>query len=223
MSNWQDSCYLLHKRPFKDHYSWVFLLSKEHGVVSACVREAKKQKTGIEPLLTFARYWCSGRAGQILRLNKIELEAPAGALAGMAAISGLYINELIYSTCREFEAKQVFEVYTNLLPQLAQGGQTMLIALREFELFLLTELGYAIDFSELTNFEHYHYHAQTGLTGTAAATNLSFKREHLQAIANLDWQQPGALQAARKLLKLVLATVLDGKQLQTYAWFQEPA
>lgn len=223
MSTWQDSCYLLHKRPFKDHYSWIFLLTKEHGVVSACVREAKKQKTGLESLLTFARYWCSGREGEILRLHKIELEAPAENLIGMAAISGLYINELIYNTCKNFEDIQLFQAYMKLLPRLAKGGQLLLIALREFELFLLAELGYELDFSQLDGFAYYHYHAHTGFIGTAAATSLSFTREHLQAIARRDWLQPGVLQSARKLLKLVFAIILDGKKLQTYAWFQEPA
>lgn len=221
MANWQDSCFLLHKRPFKDHYSWVYLLTREHGLVTACVRERKQQKTGLNPLITFARYWCQGREQQILKLQQIELEAKAINLTGMAAISGLYVNELIYKTCKSSSAPVIFQAYAELLPELALGGEQLLIALRKFELLLLQELGYGLDFSEVGAQPHYYYHNQSGLVATSAATKFSFSAEHLLAIANNNWSLPGVLSTARRLTKQVFVQVLDGKVLQTHAWFSE--
>lgn len=220
MSQWQDSCYLLHKRPFKDYYSWAILLTAEHGLTSACIREYKKQRTGVEPLITFGRYWCQGREGQILKLNKIELEAPAVQLSGLAAVSGLYINELIVNTCKGLDLAGIFPVYTSLLSKLMLGRTELLIALREFELLLLQELGYGFDWQILDDYQYFHYQAQNGFIGTSAPTKFSFQKVHLLAISQQDWQVPGALATAKRLTKQAFELILDGKQLQTYTWFQ---
>lgn len=223
MKDWQDHCYLLHRRPYKDYYSWIWLLTREHGVVSACIRETKKSRKGLEPLVTFAGYWCCGRESQVLKINQIELAQKAYNLSGIAAVSGLYINELIYSTCQNTELSLLFQAYGTLLEKLLSGGQQLLIALREFELLLLQDLGYEISLKTAlaSNYNHFQYSSDMGLIGTAAATSSSFDRDVLQAIAEKNWQFPGALSSAKRLNKTAIAHILNGKVLQCYSWFQE--
>ena len=223
MSEWQDLCYLIHKRPFKDNYTWVYLLTKSHGITTACMRESKRQRLGCEPLLTFGRYWCKGRLGQILKLNKIELETKAADLKGVSALSGLYMNELLYATSLGLELETIFDAYGVLLNGLLGKGSAVLIALREFELLLLDELGYSLPFDNVrgNSYNYYHYNNQMGLVGSMCATNFTFTREHLIAIQSRNWLVPGVLPAARQLTKQVFTGILDGKVLKSHSWFVE--
>lgn len=223
MSEWHDLCYLIHKRPFKDYHSWVWLLTKEHGVVSACVRESKKSRKGYEPLMTFGCYWCHGRLTQVLNLNKIETYCQPYNLSGLAAVSGMYINELLYNTCKDTSLSDTFSAYARMLPGLALGGQELIIALRCFELVLLKDLGYAFAFEQAlsSHYEHFHYNFGIGLIGTADVTKFSFPRQHIQAIVDGDWLLPGVLSSAKRLNRLAISYVLEGKVLQCYSWFQE--
>lgn len=225
MSDWRDLSFLLHKRPFKDYFSWVWLLTKEHGVVSACIRESKKNRKGVEPLMTFGCYWCQGREQQILKLNQIELAQAPYVLSGVAAVSGLYVNELIYNTCRNTELVNIFQEYDRVLAGLMLGGQALLIALREFELILLAELGYALAFTDVlaSDYDHFHYSPDMGLVGTAGSTKASFSRSHIQAIYDKAWHLPGVLSSAKRLNKMAISHLLDGKSLNCYSWFQEQA
>lgn len=221
MTNWQDHCYLIHKRRFKDNYSWVYLLTQEHGFVAACIREKKQQKMGSESLITFGLYWCIGRESQILNINKIEVIAPALPLQGVAALSGLYINELIYTLYKGINSKHIFDSYRILLSKLILGGKNVMIALREFELFFLSELGYELPFSQIDDYEFYHFNPELGFVGTNQSTKFSFRRDELLAISNHEWLIPGVLSQARRLNKLAINHLLDGKQLQCYNWFME--
>ncbi|NHW59442.1 DNA repair protein RecO, partial [Escherichia coli] len=88
----------------------------------------------------------SGR-GEVKTLRDAEPISLALPLTGSVLYSGLYLNELLSRVLENGTSYSVlFFEYLSCLQILAASDTTPEAALRRFELALLTQLGYGLDF-----------------------------------------------------------------------------
>ena len=103
------------------------------------------------------------------------------------------------------------------------------IALRKFELSMLSEIGYAINFDteamsskNIQKEERYIFYPEQGfrLVNDSSNTKISIKGSEIKAIKNQDFSSPNTLKAAKKILRLAIDHHLDGKELNSKKVFQ---
>jgi DNA repair protein RecO (recombination protein O) len=102
--------------------------------------------------------------------------------------------------------------------------------LREFELYLLSVIGYGLTLSNDLHGEpilaHKTYHLNADGLFEAVANNADkgqsrqFSGDNLISIAEKNWQDPEVLKGAKRLLRLSLQTVLGDKPLQSRKLFR---
>jgi len=145
--------YLLHRRPYRDSSDLAEVFTLEHGRLGAVVRGLGRRRAG-GPLNTVLQPFrplllsLSGR-GELLTLTAAETGGSPGALHGEALFSGFYLNELLLRVLQRHEPQRpLFLAYAAALAGLAEAGgrREAGLILRRFELALLDDLGYAVDY-----------------------------------------------------------------------------
>ena len=150
--------YVLHSRPFRDSSLIVDFLTADFGRVSALVKgvratsKSARQRRGLlQPFVPLLATWL-GRS-DLKTLTTLEAFGSPTSLTGNRLFSGLYANELLTRLLPQLELKTgIYTLYQWLLKQL-EGEAALDIALRRFELSLLDELGYGLDFSQTADSE----------------------------------------------------------------------
>lgn len=168
----QDA-YLLHSRPWRDSSLLVDLLLPDEGRVRAVARGVRGSRRRVSghcyqafcPLLVSFR----GRT-ELKTLVNLEPGGASHALAGQALYAGLYANEVLLRALPEAApCPSLFLAYETLLTDLAQSESSLEPRLRIFEMALLDDLGYGVDFfheaqsgAPLRQDAHYIFVAQSG-------------------------------------------------------------
>ena len=153
----------------------------------------------------------------------------ADPLVGENLLIGLYANELLIRLLAKFETMPtLFAVYQQLLLSLSTQTE-VIVALRNFELTLLSELGYGISFDlDALNGEaikadvYYRYVANEGFHPMAHDTsNAVYKGEHLLAIAAGKLTGDAQAVCARNIIRVSINALLAGKPLKSRELFQQ--
>jgi DNA repair protein RecO (recombination protein O) len=152
----------------------------------------------------------------------------AAWLEGEALFSGLYLNELLIRLLpAEDPHPGVFEHYAATLSALAEG-RALEPLLRSFEWRLLDDLGYGFALDADVNGEPlaadgmYRLQVDAGLERVYLLQPGLFQGAELLAMAEADWTAPGALSAAKRLMRQALAVHLGGKPLVSRELFRKP-
>jgi DNA repair protein RecO (recombination protein O) len=141
--------------------------------------------------------------------------------AGLAA--GFYANELLIRLLGRRDPHPVlFAHYSALLEELV-SPERIEPGLRNFEVALLTELGFglnlghsALDHTPLDKDQNYEYQLERGVVPAAMETgSLVFKGSVLLAIDAGNWTDLETRRAAKRLLRYTLDHYLDGRELKT--------
>ncbi len=131
--------YVLHQRAYRENSKLVSFLSFEAGRVDGVARQSVPSL--YQPTLLFA----TGKSA-LKTFAKAETVGSAKILVGDALFAGFYLNELLVRLLPHQEAlPEVVTAYAQALQALADQ-QSLIATLRRFELVLLSQLGYAIDF-----------------------------------------------------------------------------
>lgn len=225
----REPVFVLHRRAWRDTSLIVEMLSREHGRIAGIARGARSAKSTFfgltEPFRALEASWT--RRGEMVTLTGLEPAGPSGRLSGRAMWCGLYANELLLRlTPRDDPDSEIFDAYARLLPELpAPGRQSN--ALRRFEVSLLHALGVAPDlaFCEASGErvvaelrycvdpvagprpvpEH-----QDGIRGTVLLA--------LAGGCDVPAQDDAA---ALRLMRELIEHQLDGRKLNTPAFFRE--
>ncbi|MCY1453593.1 DNA repair protein RecO [compost metagenome] len=151
----------------------------------------------------------------------------AAWLHGDALFSGLYLNELLIRLLpAEDPHPVVFEHYAATLQALA-AGRPLEPLLWAFEWRLLDELGYAFALDHDVNGEPlavdglYRLQVDAGLERVYLLQPGLFNGAELLAMADADWEIPGALSAAKRLMRQALAVHLGGRPLVSRELFRK--
>ena len=231
--------YILHTRNYRETSLIVEFFTAEHGRVSAVLRGARGKKnvgksrskpnTGqiAQPFSPVLISWFGN--GGLKTIKKIEPAATGFTLKGNRLFSGFYINELLTRliTAQDPHPK-LYQQYQTLLLELA-GTAELEPLLRNFEIFLLKEIGYGLNF-QLANGEefeadqNYHFDQQHGFSlsrfqqGTQPRID-TFNGNVLIGIQHDNYSEPETGKAAKRLTRLALQPQLGSKPLKSRELF----
>ncbi len=226
--------YVLHTRPYRDTSLIVDFLTPDYGRVSAVARGVRQRKGNKRQLLNpFSRLLISWQGKTDLKLmTHVEADNHYVHLEGNYLYSGFYLNELLVRLLPEMDShNHLFVDYEVSLVALSKRDPLEPI-LRKFELYLLRELGYALDFTHdarshqpISPAHMYACDIHEGffLALDIAPTPLLIKGEYLLAMAINDYHHPDTLIAAKKLVRMMLKPLLGYKPLKSRELFIKTA
>lgn len=229
-----EPAYVLHRRPYRETSFLVELFTQQHGrlaVVARGVRKARSATQGLlQPFTPLLVSW-SGK-GELMTLTDVELGGETTPLQGECLFAGFYLNELLMGLLQKWDAHpQLYDFYQATLEAL-QSPTLEQKSLRIFEKYLLEELGYALfpaggsdDLFEADKYYRFvpeHGFVLSELGGQAQASTHIFPGKSLIAIADNHWDDE-CLQDAKRLMRIVLMPLLNGRQLQSRKLFTAPS
>lgn len=213
-----DTAFILHVRPYKETSAMLDLFCRERGRLRAVLRGYRSRKgSSARP---FARLDVELRGRSELKsLARLE---PAGGfllLEGQRLMCALYLNELSMRLLPLADSQPlVFDHYDLTLQALA-AGQPVEPLLRSYEWRLLEQLGYAFPLEHDCHGQPleadlwYALEPENGLVPLARLQPGAFLGADLQALAAVQWHEPRALQAAKRLMRQALAPHLGNRPL----------
>lgn len=217
---------MLHSRAYRETSALVDYFTPQ-GRLRAVLRSARgKAGTLARPFVPLEVEF-RGR-GELKNVGRMESAGIAAWMVGDALFSGLYLNELIIRVLpAEDPHPALFEHYAATLQALAVGRPIEPL-LRSFEWRLLDDLGYgfalATDVNDLPVAADglYRLQVDAGLERVELFQPGLLKGCDLLAMAEADWSAPGALAAAKRLMRQALAPHLGGKPLVSRELFRKP-
>lgn len=164
---------MLHSRKYRETSLICELFTKKIGRVSVIAKGARSKKNKFQNITSpnvLANINFSGRS-ELRTLTAWE-ELSYFQILGKNLRVLLYLNELIYKLLeRENKQEKIFNGVINLYKTLAASdAKNIELSLREFEYFLICELGYGFDIfyddkgSKLEKDKTYYFHPAVGFT-----------------------------------------------------------
>jgi DNA repair protein RecO (recombination protein O) len=222
--------YILHTQPFRDTSLLIDAFTAAQGRISLIAKAARGTRSKhsrfkglLQAFVPLSLSW----RGKTELLNLLNAE-PSGVflpqLSGKLLICGLYLNELLMHLLYRYDPHPaLFQAYQTALITLPQNPN---VTLRLFEKQLLAELGYALHLNQdnqtqqaiLPN-QYYHFIPSQGLficLNTTVTNKLSlFSGSSLLAIYHEQWTTPEQLLDAKRLFRLALHHLLEGKSIRS--------
>ncbi|MCH4874206.1 MULTISPECIES: DNA repair protein RecO [Pseudomonas] len=218
--------YVLHSRPYRETSALVDFITPQ-GRLRAVLRSARgKAGTLARPFVPLEIEF-RGR-GELKNVGRMESAGLSTWLNGEALFSGLYLNELLIRLLpAEDPHPGLFNHYAATLLALAEG-RALEPLLRAFEWRLLDDIGYGFSLTQDIHGEPvaidgmYRLQVDAGLERIYLIQPGLFHGAELHAMAQTDWAVPGALSAAKRLMRQALAVHLAGKPLASRELFRKP-
>lgn len=230
MSGWQRA-FVLHSRPFSETSLLIDFFTEGEGKIRLLAKGARRNRSPLRgclqpftPLLI--RWGGKGEIRTLINADPISLSLP---LSGTVLYSGLYLNELVTRVI-EFGTpySALFFDYLSCIQLLAASERTPESALRQFELALLSYLGYGVDFlhcagsgDPVSDTMTYRYREEKGFIGSLVIDQLSFTGKQLKALAAREFPDSDTLKAAKRFTRMALKPYLGGKPLKSRELFRQ--
>jgi DNA repair protein RecO (recombination protein O) len=226
MQNSAQPAFILHSRAYRESSALVDFLTPQ-GRLRAVLRGARGKAGTLARPFVPVEVEFRGR-GELKNVGRLEAAGIPRWLHGEALFSGLYLNELILRLLPAEDPHPVlFEHYAATLEALA-AGRALEPLLRAFEWRLLDELGYGFALAEdlhgqpVVIGQLYRLLPDSGLEPVHLLQPGLFQGAELLAMAEADWTAPGALAAAKRLMRQALAVHLGGRPLVSRELFRKP-
>jgi DNA repair protein RecO (recombination protein O) len=223
-----EPAFVLHTYPFRDTSVVVEAFTRHFGRIGLLARGAKRPKSALRPaLLAFHPLlvaW-SGK-GELRTLTRAEWTGQTRTLTGVAMLCGYYLNELLLKLLqRDDPHERLFDAYVTALAGLSEGTEAHAV-LRQFELALLGEIGYALELTRDTELgtplvaeQRYRYVVEKGPAVTdpsnAAAEALELRGKTLLDMARGDYSDPLTASESKALMRWLIGHYLDQRSLNT--------
>lgn len=217
--------YVLHNRAYRETSALVDFLTPQ-GRFRAVMRRARGKGGSLARPFVPLELELRGR-GELKNVGRLDSVGVASWLHGDALFSGLYLNELLIRLLpAEDPHPALFVHYAATLQALAEG-RALEPLLRSFEWRLLDELGYAFALDQDINGDvlepdgWYRLQTDAGLERVWLLQPGLFSGRDLAAMAQADWEAPGVLAAAKRLMRQALAVHLGGRPLVSRELFRK--
>lgn len=217
--------WLLHHRPFRDSSQLLDIISRDSGrlmLVARGSRSAKSRLRGIlRPFMPLQVSWLI--RSDLGTLTAAEMDGQPIALTGDALLAGYYVNELLLNLLHRHDPQpEIFAAYARAIDGFARRSD-LSACLREFEMVLLRNLGYALILDHETQTHAalradgvYEYRVDQGPVPVSRKPGPgTYSGEMLLAIGRQEFARPDVLQCAARLMREVIAYHLGGRELKT--------
>lgn len=229
MKTERDEAYILHRRAFKESSVVMECFSRQGGWISLVGRGAKRARSRfdalLQPFILIEMEW--GGRGDLKTLYKAESKMLLPILKQEKLIVGLYLNELLVRLLQRADPHPLlFDFYHTTLQKLTLLSEDFEIqkALRQFEVQLLSELGYGLGFESDTKGYPisldllYSYDPKIGIYEIAEGSiqeGCIVSGAALLALQQNDYPSEMVLREAKKLMRFILGCYLGNKPLET--------
>jgi len=222
-----EPAYLIHQRPYSETSQIINLFSRHYGRVDAIAKGSKRPKSKfksfLQPFSPILVSW-SGRS-QLKTLRSVDISSGKQSnVSRKHLMSAFYLNELILSFLTTADPyPDLFDAYSLAINNLSNADSSEII-LREFEIQLLTEIGYAINFQteamsskKIEPNLSYRFIAEEGFISsvTSSPRDTLIKGSVIQSIDQKDFSQPQTMRAAKRIIRESVKYHLSGKELNT--------
>ncbi|MCK5662539.1 MAG: DNA repair protein RecO [Thiotrichaceae bacterium] len=219
--------FILHRRDYQDSSLILDLFSQDFGRVSVLVKGAKKRRdvSSFQICNRLSVGWSGHSELKILtQIDSHLFSVPAEYYPSI-----FYINELLlYLLPKHDEQINLFQLYQSLLVEFTLPKVQLEPLLRNFEIELLTELGYMPDLSVVSNtgqnIQHELYYVFDEVSGLIPASKdviNSFSGSELTVIFERQFVSPENLRAAKRLMRQIIHFNLQGRTLQSRKFYQQ--
>lgn len=142
-------CFVLHRRDFSNTSLILDVFSAAHGRLPVLAKGAKRGKNAAAVMLQpFRPLWLSwGGRGEVRNLWRSEPAGRAIELRDKALFCGFYLNELLVRLLERGDPHEDLFAFYHWALRALSAGEGLDRVLRQFELRLLQEIGYALDLS----------------------------------------------------------------------------
>ena len=222
-----ETVYVLHVRTYRETSLIAEVYSRQRGRLSVIFKGIRSRKSRysvmVQPFVPISLS-LFGKS-DLKTVANLEFPEKPFAISGKNLILGMYVNELLYRLLGKFDPlESVFDSYECLLKKF-ENLNNPIPSLREFELNLLKELGYGINFqTDAVSGEafspdaQYNFFVNEGFRKTFEPDEMSFRGDEIKSMAlgKLDQVRP------KKVLFLTrqsLASLLDHAPLTSRTIF----
>ena len=227
-----EPSYLMHQMAYSETSQIVRIFSQNFGRVDLIAKGSKRPKSKfrsyLQPFLPLQLSW-SGKS-QLKTLRQAEIHGQYLArIQGKYLFSAYYLNELILSLLRmEDPYPNLFALYTSTLHDFSESNPIE-PSLRQFEILMLSEIGYAINFTTEAHSQNpietdvdYVFVVEKGFVSKQNQNPDSYgiKGHAIKAINEGNFSDQETLIAAKKILRLSIHYHLDGKELKSKKVFK---
>ncbi len=219
--------FVLHTFAYRESSLIVEAITAEYGRVAMVARGARRPRSELRGLLQGFQPLLLSWSGQheMKTLLKAEWRGGLPRVGGSALVCGFYLNELLLKLLpREDPHPRLFAHYEAALGELAAGREQAPV-LRNFELGLLTELGYALPLvreadtgSPVDPAARYHYTFDRGPRRAPMATGARFsvvRGATLLALADGRYVDAETAAEAKRLMRDVLDHYLEQRGVES--------
>ncbi|MBT7952254.1 MAG: DNA repair protein RecO [Gammaproteobacteria bacterium] len=218
------SCFILHKRSYRESSLLLDLFSSKHGRISLVAKGGRRNKKNTQALYQPYRSlnvsW-AGR-GEMGTLTGIDAIGAEFDLKGEQVIAAFYLNELLIRLLHKHESHpELFEAYLVALTRLAHS-EPIMMALRYFEKHLLNALGYGLVLDHdvesgepIRGGQDYYYKLDHGpcFSKPVNTAYISISGNTLLALDREELNEGSAQEEAKQLMRMTLKTLLGEKPM----------
>ena len=226
----ESPCFILHRRLYRETSYLVDGFSANWGKISFVAKGARQVKSPNKSLLQPLQLLNVSLSGkhELKNLRLAESLEKSINLTGKSLFSALYLNELLNRLLpKELPFSDLFLHYQQCLSHLKEADN-LEPGLREFEMLLLEELGYGVDFTSdwqtqtpLVAEHQYTFLPEQGfqLIPQGYFRGQAFTGAEIIDMGLKHWH-PDSLRAAKRLNRIALAPLLGNKPLKSKELFR---
>lgn len=224
-SEFEDSGYIIHSRTFKERSLLLELFTVNHGRVGAVANFGKKDlyglKAALQPFVPLRFVLLKGRS-ELLTLKDAKRCGKLIQLKVPMLFCAEYLNELLYYLYRDEDGSpKLLAAYMRTLKTLesSQNSAEVEHSLRDFELNLLENLGYAPDFRSPSGKwdpgAFYVYSVEDGFISGTDDTDGLISGAVLNEFAENKTFSPAALRMLKFINGRLLSQLLGDRKLKS--------
>lgn len=227
MDGWQRA-FILHTRSYSESSLLVDLFVESAGKITVLAKGARRKRSSLKGVLQpftplIVQY--SGQ-GEIKTLRQVEAMSLALPLISISLYSAFYLNELLHRVLiAETDMPTLFEHYLHSLQQLAKQVPAENV-LRSFELVLLENLGYHVDFfhcsatgDDIVTSMNYQFQTEKGFISSLLQNSTSFTGEQVLALGYRQFNNQETLRAAKRFTRMALKPYVGAKPFKSRELF----